>query len=162
MLYKAADLPSIVQRIENTPAEKRTPKEAALLTLFPQSSIYKNRPQWYVLVKEKGGKWRLAPVIGAPEDIRNVVDRFKLTPPGKKVWQHIPRAADIHAYRADYAITLYKLYARDVAELKGKEIYACRGDQKGKHLDRRAMEVVEKALGHEKPHTFAAHYAYKV
>ena len=173
-VYSAEKLPQVVEQIKAKPPSERTPKEAAMLANFDKIKAFNGRPQYYIFTREKGGKWRFAPIIGSPRDVRDVLDKVRSTPPGKAVWEHVPKNADIHSYRADYAIMLYKLYARPIdqipydkyhAGIKRKiqsDVYICRGDQKGMKLDKRAMEVVEKALGHEKPHTFASHYAYKL
>ena len=92
------------------------------------------------------------------------------TIPGKKVWEHIPTNADIHSYRADYATYMYKQYARPVEELNFKhkircadgkyksELYICRGDERGKRLDRQAIGVISVALGHKREDTAIANY----
>ena len=69
---------------------------------------------------------------------------------------------------------LYKEYARPVEELRfenkmkcadGKyrsEIYYCRGDEKGKKLDRRAIGVISIALGHNREDTAISNYVRKL
>ena len=161
-LISATHIPSIQERIKAIPANQRTAAQQAMLECIPKTAIFENRPHYYIFVREKGGKWRLAPILGSSKVVQEVVDKIKMTPKGKKVWEYIPKAADIHSYRADYAIALYKLYARPTETLSRQDVYACRGDMKGKRLDRHAMKIVETALGHEKPHTFASHYAYKL
>ena len=71
-------------------------------------------------------------------------------------------------------MALYKSYAREPEDIpydkvnkgNGKkyqsDVYVCRGDMKGLKLDKRAMLIVEKALGHESLHTFASHYAKNI
>ena len=118
--------------------------------------------------RDKGGKDRFAPIIG--DDAAAIIARMKSTPPTQKVWGKVPKNADIHSYRADYATTLYRQYARDVKCIpydkinrgSGRpyqsEAYICRGDYKGKKLDKSAMYKVSKALGHNRLDVVANNY----
>lgn len=121
----------------------------------------------FILVKGKGGKYRLAPIIG--ENRANIIDRIAHTPKGEKVWQYVNTNADIHSYRSDYATALYKDYARPIdtipydrvdtlGQKRQSEIYICRKDEKGKKLDRVAMETASKALGHNRVAVIANNY----
>lgn len=126
--------------------------------------------KYYVIVDKgaKGGKYREVPVIG---DIDNVITL--MTQAGNdKVFKKIPKAADIHGYRADYAKALYDSLARPIEEipydaihfgtgnLYQTEVYNCRKDRKGIKLDKRAMIEVSKALGHNRIDVIAGHYLY--
>ena len=111
----------------------------------------------------KGGRPRLAPIIRNVESIIEVMNSAG----SNKVFDKIPNGADIHSYRADYATTFYKEIARPVEELglnlgvKGGstgDAYVCRGDLKGTIYDRKAMEVVSNALGHNRISVIAGHY----
>lgn len=42
---------------------------------------------------------------------------MKNTPPDEKVWQFIHQCADIHSYRSDYAVAIYKAHARKISEI---------------------------------------------
>lgn len=117
---------------------------------------------------DKGGKTRISPIVGPNVD--KIVARMRNTKPNEKVWQYVSGNCDVHGYRADYATYLYKEYARPVEELRfenkikcsdGKyrsEIYYCRGDEKGKTLDRRAIGVISIALGHNREDTAISNY----
>ena len=118
--------------------------------------------------RDKGGKTRLSPIVGPHKDA--VVQRMKATPPQEKVWQYVSTNCDVHGYRADYATFLYKQYARPIEQMDyhkkircsdGKyrsEIYICRGSERGKRLDRRAVGIISIALGHSREDTAITNY----
>ena len=118
--------------------------------------------------RDKGGKTRLSPIVGPHIDA--VVRRMKATPPSEKVWQYVSSNCDVHGYRADYATFLYKQYARPIEQLDyhkkircsdGKyrsEIYICRGSERRKRLDRRAVGIISIALGHSREDTAITNY----
>ena len=158
-LYSAEELDSMIPDLKKKAA--LTERERALIDCYGKISVFKGIPNYYILVKEKGGKWRLAPVLSQYET--EVVEKIKSTPPGVRVWLNVPKACDVHGYRGEYAAALYKTYARDIDDIRDKkDIYSCRGDLRGLRLDKAAMIAVEKALGHESMHTFASHYAQKI
>ena len=107
-------------------------------------------------------------VAGA--DKAMVIERFRETAPNQKVWYYVNSHADIHSYRADYSTRVYKLYARDIKDIpydrinKGlgykyqSGVYRCKGDEKGKVLDRAAMVKTTRALGHTRIDVIAGHY----
>lgn len=116
---------------------------------------------WFLMHRrDKGGKQRLSPIIG--QGAKSVVERMQNTPPNGRVWLHVPSGMDVHGYRADYAGALYKAHARKIEDIpydtvhKGtgrlyrSEVYICRKDERGKMLDKRAMMLVSKALGHNR------------
>ena len=110
--------------------------------------------QYYIRVTGKGGRERLAPVVG---DVRNVVDQMKDAGSGK-VFSHINSNVDIHGYRSQYAVAVYQNHARDIKTLQRSEIYYCRGDLKGVKYDRAAMLIASQALGHNRVSVIAGHY----
>ena len=125
--------------------------------------------QYFILHRsDKGGKTRLSPIIG--DHVADVVRRMQSTPPESRVWQYVPGGCDVHGYRADYATTLYRLYARPIDQLQysrkikcadGKErseVYICRGDEAGRKLDRKAIRKISIALGHNREDTAIANY----
>lgn len=129
---------------------------------FPQNYEY------FVFVKcGKGGRARLAPIIGAKS--KAIYDKIKNTPKDKPVFEHIHSKADIHSYRSDYATTLYNETARPIDTIPydkvtksghkvQSEVYHCRREQAGIHLDRRAMLYTSKALGHNRLEIVANNY----
>lgn len=125
--------------------------------------------EYFILHRsDKGGKTRISPIVGPNTD--KIVDRMRSTKPDALVWQYVSGNCDVHGYRSDYATYLYKEYARPMDELSfekkircadGKyrsEIYVCRGDEKGKKLDRRAIGIISIALGHNREDTAISNY----
>lgn len=157
-----------IKKLEDL-AEKRelTDKEKGYLDIMKDAQLFKNTDH-YVYLKEKGGRERLAPIIGPNKD--QIVERIKNTPADEKVWQHVSKNADIHSYRADYANTIYKEYARKIEDIpydgvaKGigrkyqKDVWHCKNDEKGKKLDKKAMFIASKALGHNRIEVIANNY----
>lgn len=102
----------------------------------------------------KGGRHREVPIIG---DVDFIVARM-MNAGLNKVWNRLPSGADIHSYRADYATALYLSHKRKILSIPKKERYCCRGDRKGLWLDKKAMLITSKALGHNRINVIAEHY----
>lgn len=149
--------------------EELSEKEKALLiTLTDALSVFPEHEYFIHHRQDKGGRYRFAPIIG--EDRQIIIDRMKRTPPDEKVWLYVSSNADIHAYRADYATAMYRMYARNIEDIPfdrinrgtGKpyqsDVYICRIDEKGKKLDKAAMKKCSKALGHNRISVIADHY----
>jgi hypothetical protein len=140
---------------ERTEAQDRELKMMQeTMKLFPTYS-------WFLLHRrDKGGRQRLSPIIGP--GAAAVVARMQATQPNERVWWSVPSGMDVHGYRADYATALYKAHARRIEDIpkdrinKGtgrlysSQVYNCRKDERGKKLDKRAMLLVSKALGHNR------------
>lgn len=125
--------------------------------------------EYFVLHRsDKGGKMRISPIVGP--NMEKIVDRMRNKKSDELVWQYVSANCDVHGYRSDYATYLYKEYARPMEELSfenkikcsdGKyrsEIYVCRGDERGKKLDRKAIGVISIALGHNREDTAISNY----
>lgn len=85
-------------------------RRAELNALTGDKLVYKEKEdKYYVNVNTatKGGRERLAPIIG---DVKNIVDLMH-NAGTNKVFDRIPLAADIHSYRADYATAIYTEHA---------------------------------------------------
>ena len=118
--------------------------------------------------KDKNGRYRFAPIIGP--DKEQIIARMRNTGYTEKVWLHVNGNADIHGYRAEYATAMYKKYARDIKDIpydrvnKGTgrrfqgDVYTCRKDESGKKLDKAAMLLCSKALGHNRISVVADNY----
>ena len=116
----------------------------------------------------KGGRERLSPIIG--RFAGQIIGRIRETPAEEKVWQYVNTNADIHGYRAEYATAIYKAHARPIQDIpydrvhRGtgrryqSEVYTCRKDEAGKKLDKAAMLVCSKALGHNRISVVADNY----
>lgn len=165
-LMSSQDIAAKIAKIEAINAGDRSAAEKRMLTICKDAQCFKS--DYFIYVKEKGGRERLAPIIG--EHAQQIVERFKNTAENERVWQHVPHNADIHSYRGDYATAIYKQYARDIDKIPfdkvnrgtGKvyqsEVYTCRKDEAGKKLDRNAMLMCSKALGHNRIEVVANNY----
>ena len=145
----------LLAETERTDAQERELRMLReTMELFPMYS-------WFLMHRrDKGGRQRLSPICGP--GTAAVVARMQATPPNERVWLHVPSGMDVHAFRACYATALYKSHARPIDKIpydtvnKGtgrlyqSEVYNCRKDEKGKRLDKRAMLLVTKALGHNR------------
>lgn len=119
-----------------------------------------------ITVGSKGGRPRLVPIIGDVERIKNMM----IIAGDNKVFPSIPNAMDVHGYRAQYATAVYNQYARPIDLIpydkinRGtghryqSEVYVCRGYNKGKKLDKRAMLEASRALGHNRICVVGEHY----
>lgn len=107
---------------------------------------------WYIIVEKgsKGGKKRLAPIIGTPEEVQLVVDTMQnCTTP--RVFPRIPDAADQHFFRSFYAQKCYLRYARPVNEIPREDRCYRRKDlRKRPPLDKKSLRIVSKFLGHNR------------
>lgn len=147
---------------------QKTGNEALAAALFVGLKTFPEQDYFILHRRDKGGKTRLSPIVGPHKD--TVVQRMKATPPHEKVWQYVNSNFDVHSYRSDYATFIYKQYARPVKQLDyhkkircadGKyrsEIYICRGSERGKRLDRRAVGIISIALGHSREDTAITNY----
>lgn len=155
---------------------------------FRRSELQKAKPEdlfqdedgiWYINILGKGGKHRIARLFGTPEEIERAV-AYVHTLNGDN---HIHTNADIHSYRADYAVRAYSAFAQPIPSLKGKmidyteltgktardgshimksAIYYCKGDQAGMAYDRKAMIIASRYLGHNRENVIGEHYLYNV
>ena len=117
---------------------------------------------------DKGGRDRFAPIVGP--DVSDIVNRIREVDPENKVWKNVHSCADIHSYRADYASRIYNKYARPIDEIPydrihsgtgykyQSEVYKGRKDEKGRRLDKKAMEKTSVALGHNRIEIVANNY----
>lgn len=115
----------------------------------------------HVTRNTKGGRWRMAPLVGTPEEVK-LVQRMCRTAGDNRVWPHVPSSADIHSYRADYCQRVYLQHARPTDQIPPADKYYCRGDRKGVILDKPAMLEASRALGHNRIDVIASHYLYNI
>ena len=125
-------------------------------------------PEYFLRIEGKGGRVRYAPIVG--EHRENIVAKINEAEPGKKVWGKVHQAADIHDYRSKYSVYVYKQVARPVEDIpydgynRGikqkvqKDVYVCRKDENGRKLDKKAMEIASKTLGHSRIEIIANNY----
>lgn len=119
------------------------------------------RPFLHITRGTKGGKIRDAVIIGAtPEETEYIVGLFKSA--GKmKLLPKVSSAYDNHRYRAEYAKRLYQHYARNIENIPISERYIMRKDRAGEILDKRAVRIVSKAMGHNRIDVIALNYLYR-
>ena len=156
-----------ISRIEALPKAKRTPRDEADLKMLLDTRMFKG--EYFIRVRNgKGGRKRVSPIIG--KIIQRIVERMEDTPPKDKVWQYVNSNADIHAYRAAATTAIYTAYARPIEDIPydkvnkvtgrkyQSEVYSCRKDEAGKKLDKAAMLICSKALGHNRISVVADYY----
>lgn len=100
--------------------------------------------------RSKGGRSRLAPIIGSDQDkaaIKALFDDRKHL----RLFARIPKNIDTNYYRGKYAQLMYQELARPLDQLKRAEKLYRRGDYKGQVYDKLAIHEVSLALGHGKP-----------
>ena len=156
-----------IAAIESVPVQERTPAEEKRLGVLQDTRLFDCG--YYIHVRNgKGGRERVSPIVG--KNAAQIVERIRNTPNDEKVWQHIHQSADIHGYRAEYATDIYRAHARPIEEIpydrvnKGtgrkfqSDVYTCRKDESGKKLDKKAMLICSKALGHNRIEVVANNY----
>lgn len=144
-------------------------KEAAHLVSLRDAIKHFPNEDFYIHHRsDKGGRSRFSPIIGPERG--SIIQRFMDTGKEEKVWLHVPKNADIHSYRSEYAGLIYKKYARNIDKIpydrinRGtkhayqSEVYVCRKDEVGKKLDKNSMLLCSKALGHNRISVVADHY----
>ena len=158
---------SWISKIESVPEADRTAHDEKRLSMLKDTRMFAESHFTYVR-NGKGGRERLSPIIG--KNAEQIIGRMKETPAEEKVWQHVHKCADIHAYRAEYATAIYKANARAIQDIpydrvnRGtgrryqSDVYTCRKDEAGKKLDKAAMLVCSKALGHNRISVVADNY----
>lgn len=156
-----------IKQIESIPEGDRSPQTEKELGMLLDTRMFEE--EYFTHVRNgKGGRERMSPIIG--KNAEQIIERIRNTEPEEKVWQHIHNSADIHGYRAEYATAMYKAHARAIEDIpydrvnKGtgkrfqSEVYVCRVDEAGKKLDKAAMLVCSKALGHNRISVVADNY----
>lgn len=156
-----------IARIEAIPEDQRTAALTKRLGMLQDTRLFQEG--YFVYVRNgKGGRERLSPIIG--KNAEQIIERIRETPAEEKVWQFVHQCADIHSYRAEYATAIYKAHARKIEEIPydkvnqgtGRryqgDVYVCRKDEARKKLDRAAMLVCSKALGHNRVEVVANNY----
>lgn len=145
---------------------QRTPAGTFQMRMLQDALALKG--EYYIHIRGKGGRERISPIIG--KNTAQIVARIQDTPADQRVWQHIHSKADVHGYRGDYATAIYRAHAREIDKIPfdkvhpgtgnryQSEVYVCRKDEAGKRLDRAAMLLASKALGHNRVEVVANNY----
>lgn len=152
---------------------KRTGEQERYMGVLKDALAFKQ--DYFVHVrpgKGKGGRERFSPIIGP--DTNEIVGRMREVGPDNLVFVKINSNADIHSYRSDYAARVYREYARPIDQIPfdrtnkgtGKkfqgDVYVCRKDEAKKKLDKAAMKMCSKALGHNRVEVVATNYSHKL
>ena len=91
------------------------------ITALRGTSLIEENGQYYIAVHNgKGGRRRIAEIVGTEEEIEFVVNKMKKAE-DQKVFSKIPYT-DIHAMRAVYASRIYNKYARQKSEFRNERL----------------------------------------
>ena len=166
-LVTRAQIEDEIARLNALPAGERSAAADKRLEMLQDTRLFDE--EYFTHVRNgKGGRERLSPIIG--QFAGQITGRIRETPAEEKVWQYVNTNADIHGYRAEYATAIYKTHARPIQDIpydrvhRGtgrryqSEVYTCRKDEAGKKLDKAAMLVCSKALGHNRISVVADNY----
>lgn len=166
-LVTRAQIEDEIARLNALPAGVRSAADDKRLEMLQDTRLFDE--EYFTHVRNgKGGRERLSPIIG--RFAGQIIGRIRETPAEEKVWQYVNTNADIHGYRAEYATAIYKTHARPIQDIpydrvhRGtgrryqSEVYTCRKDEAGKKLDKAAMLVCSKALGHNRISVVADNY----
>lgn len=124
-----------------------------------RGSDIEKRGNHFVVHVNKGGKGGRKREVHAIK-FENTIERLKSESGGGKLFDWIPNGISVHKFRAKFAHDLYEKVARKIEDLNDDEVYVCRKDMKGIVLDRKAMEIVSKNLGHNRIDVIAQSYLY--
>jgi hypothetical protein len=97
----------------------------------------------------KGGKERAVPALPGHEPDLLVMTDGRLQE--ERVFDHIPKHMDVHAYRREYAQALYQYYS-------SRELPSPNGRLKREDYDLAAVQRVSWALGHNRIDVVLRHY----
>ena len=166
-LVSRAQIEDEIARLNALQAGERSAAADKRLEMLQDTLLFDE--EYFTHVRNgKGGRERLSPIIG--QFAGQIIGRIRETPAEEKVWQYVNTNADIHGYRAEYATAIYKAHARPIQDIpydrvhRGtgrryqSEVYTCRKDEAGKKLDKAAMLVCSKALGHNRISVVADNY----
>lgn len=120
------------------------------------NTLYEVEGKFFLKVTEgtKGGKHREVPILSDYVDLVKSVcieaGEGLVIPFIASDRLSAPNGADTHSYRSSYAKKMYDELKRPLDQIPPKEKYFCRGDLKGTIYDKKAMEKVSNALGHNR------------
>lgn len=107
----------------------------------------------------KNGKPRIAEIHGVSEAETKMIIKFIQSKKGR-LFPKLSPHYDNHYYRGIYAKRVYSFYARKEKDIPKKERYVMRKDRAGEVLDKLAMEITSKMLGHNRINVIAQSYLY--
>ena len=166
-LITRTEIEAEIAKLEKLQEKAHDPNRERRLDMLRDTRMFQG--EYFTHVRNgKGGRVRMSPIIGP--NAEQIIERMKNTAPDEKVWQHVSENADIHGYRAEYATAMYKAHARAIEDIpydrvnKGTgrkfqgDVYVCRKDESGRKLDKAAMLICSKALGHNRISVVADNY----
>lgn len=131
-----------------------------MLKIKGSDLFYKDGNPWIsISAGTKGGKPRIAPIIGTKEEKAAIVELFKRAGT-QRVVPYLPKTYDNHHYRGVYATRFYNQLARPIESIPHEEKYFCRKELAGVVYDKKAMAEVSKSLGHTRITVIASSYLY--
>ena len=107
----------------------------------------------------KNGQPRIAEIHGVSEAETKMIIKFIQSKKGR-LFPKLSPHYDNHYYRGIYAKRVYSFYARKEKDIPKKERYVMRKDRAGEVLDKLAMEITSKMLGHNRINVIAQSYLY--
>lgn len=107
----------------------------------------------------KNGKSRVAEIMGVSEAETKMIVEFIQSKKGR-LFPKLSPHYDNHYYRGIYAKRIYSFYARKENDIPKSEKYVMRKDRAGEVLDKLAMKITSKMLGHERINVIAQSYLY--
>lgn len=119
----------------------------------------KGRPYLNVTRGTKGGRPRVAEIVGVSEEETRDIVKWILLRKGK-LFPKLPSHYDNHFYRGIYAKRIYNRYARPLDKIPMKERYIMRKDRAGETFDKVAMKIASQSLGHNRISVIAQSYLY--
>lgn len=123
--------------------------------------LFFNNGKAYLNVNKgtKNGKSRVAEIMGVSEAETKMIVEFIQSKKGR-LFPKLSPHYDNHYYRGIYAKRIYSFYARKENDIPKSEKYVMRKDRAGEVLDKLAMKITSKMLGHERINVIAQSYLY--
>lgn len=123
--------------------------------------LFFNNGKAYLNVNKgtKNGKSRVAEIMGVSEAETKMIVEFIQSKKGR-LFPKLSPHYDNHYYRGIYAKRIYSFYARKEKDIPKSERYVMRKDRAGEVLDKLAMKIASKMLGHERINVIAQSYLY--
>lgn len=131
-----------------------------MLQIEAESLFFKDgRAYLNVVNGTKNGKPRVAEIMGVSEAETKMIVEFIRSKKGR-LFPKLSPHYDNHYYRGIYAKRIYSFYARKENDIPKSEKYVMRKDRAGEVLDKLAMKITSKMLGHERINVIAQSYLY--
>lgn len=131
-----------------------------MLQIEAEDLFFKNGKAYLNVTKgTKNGKSRVAEIMGVSEAETKMIVEFIQSKKGR-LFPKLSPHYDNHYYRGIYAKRIYSFYARKEKDIPKSERYVMRKERAGEVLDKLAMKITSKMLGHERINVIAQSYLY--